>query len=556
MLRKLPGAEPGPARVPFGALAASAVFFVLAALFVFLRPLLPIDETRYLAVAWEMWQSGTLVVPHLNGDIYPDKPPLLFWLINLIWAITGHATDLARLISPFFGAISVVLTAALGRQLWPSSSDTPRLAAWVLATTGVFLVFASLTTFDALLTASTLVALIGFVRLRRAPGWSGILIAAIGIAVGILAKGPVIALHVMPVVLAMPWWAGDDRPRAGRWYAMVLAVLLVAVALVLLWLTPALLSGDEQYRNQILWQQHAGRIRDSFAHLRPFWFYAVLLPFLAWPWGWSRRFVRGVRQGGVMQDEGIRFCVAWLFGSLLVFSIVSGKQPHYVLPELAAIALLVSRIRLRAREAAPMQRPERARAALLLAAVLYGLCVAAALPWATPELAAKELTVPHWAILAGGAVLVMMVVLESTARTAFVRWAAVGPLAVLMMHVFLSPVLFRQFDTRVIADDLEHFDKAGVAVFDYHYQGEFNYAASLHHAVTELRDREALDDWAVSHPGGGVLARMKLVDNALDEVASFHFRGRHYWLFRVNDGAGHMSHHQPDTGDTDDAVLY
>jgi len=241
---------------------------------------------------------------------------------------------------------------------------------------------------------------------------------------------------------------------------------------------------------------------------------------------------------------------------LLVFSIVSGKQPHYVLPELAAIALLVSRIRLRAQEAATTKSPDRARAALLLAAVLYGLCVAAAFPWATPDLAAKELSLPHWAILAGGAVLIIMVVLESTARTAFVRWAAIGPLAVLMIHVFMSPVLFRQFDTRVIADDLEHFDDAGVAVFNYHYQGEFSYAAALHNAVTELPDREALDDWAVSHPGGGVLARMKLVDNALDEVASFHFRGRHYWLFRVNDGAGHMSQHQPDTGESDDAVLY
>ena len=35
-----------------------------------LRPPLPIDETRYLAVAWEMFQSGDwtgYVVPHLNG---------------------------------------------------------------------------------------------------------------------------------------------------------------------------------------------------------------------------------------------------------------------------------------------------------------------------------------------------------------------------------------------------------------------------------------------------------------------------------------------------------
>ena len=31
------------------------------------RPLMPIDETRAVSVAWEMWQRGDFLVPHLNG---------------------------------------------------------------------------------------------------------------------------------------------------------------------------------------------------------------------------------------------------------------------------------------------------------------------------------------------------------------------------------------------------------------------------------------------------------------------------------------------------------
>lgn len=534
---KMPGSDTRPARVPFGALAASTSFLALTSLLVFLRPLLPIDETRCLAVAWEMWNGGTFVVPHLNGAIYPDKPPLLFWLINLVWAIAGHPTDLARLISPFFGALSIALTASLARRLWPANTTISRLAAWILATTGIYLVFASLTTYDALLTASTLVALIGFLRLRHAPGLPAILVAATGIAIGVLAKGPVVALHVLPVALGMPWWAGDSRPDARRWYAMVGLALLLALALVLLWLAPALMSGDDQYRNQILWQQHAGRVRESFAHQRPFWFYAALLPFLAWPWGWSMRFLRGMRHGAAMPDEGVRFCVAWLFGALLVFSFVSGKQPHYVLPELPAIALLVSRFRLSPGAAPPGQRPEKAQAALFVVAALFGLCVAAAVPWATPHLAAKELTVPLWSILAGGMVLLILLALEARTRNTFLRWAAIGPLSVLMIHVFTSPVLFQQFDTRVIADDLEHYDQAGVAVFGDHYQGDFTYAAGLQNVVEVLPDRDALRDWTRTHPGGGVVARTNIADESLDEVAAFHYRGRHYWLFRVDTGS-------------------
>ena len=53
-------------------------------------PALPIDETRYLGVAWEMRVHGDFIVPHLNGATYSDKPPLLFWLINIAWTVFGY----------------------------------------------------------------------------------------------------------------------------------------------------------------------------------------------------------------------------------------------------------------------------------------------------------------------------------------------------------------------------------------------------------------------------------------------------------------------------------
>ncbi len=46
------------------------------------RPPLPVDETRYLSVAWEMWQQQHILVPISNGAPYSHKPPLLFWLMQ------------------------------------------------------------------------------------------------------------------------------------------------------------------------------------------------------------------------------------------------------------------------------------------------------------------------------------------------------------------------------------------------------------------------------------------------------------------------------------------
>ena len=53
------------------------------------RPMTPIDETRYISVAWEMWLRGDWLVPYKNGEPYSHKPPLMMWLFQIGWAIFG-----------------------------------------------------------------------------------------------------------------------------------------------------------------------------------------------------------------------------------------------------------------------------------------------------------------------------------------------------------------------------------------------------------------------------------------------------------------------------------
>ena len=106
-----------------GTLIAITAFLAVALFGILARPLLPVDETRYLTVAWEMREGGHWLVPRLNGEIYSHKPPLLFWLINLVWWVTGVSEVTARLIGPAFGAGAIAATAGLARRLWPEDPD-------------------------------------------------------------------------------------------------------------------------------------------------------------------------------------------------------------------------------------------------------------------------------------------------------------------------------------------------------------------------------------------------------------------------------------------------
>ena len=76
-------AKPIDRLLPYLALAA---FFAVS---IAVRPLLPVDETRYLSVSWEMFLRQNFLVPTLNFEPYFQKPPLLFWLIDLAWSVFG-----------------------------------------------------------------------------------------------------------------------------------------------------------------------------------------------------------------------------------------------------------------------------------------------------------------------------------------------------------------------------------------------------------------------------------------------------------------------------------
>jgi 4-amino-4-deoxy-L-arabinose transferase-like glycosyltransferase len=124
-------------------LGPALLLAVLAAVAIPLRPLTPIDETRYISVAWEMWLRGDYLVMVKNGEPYSHKPPLLFWIYNLGWAITGVNEWWPRLVSPLFSLGSLALTLSIGRRLWPENPDVSRQAVWILAASLLWMLFSA-----------------------------------------------------------------------------------------------------------------------------------------------------------------------------------------------------------------------------------------------------------------------------------------------------------------------------------------------------------------------------------------------------------------------------
>jgi 4-amino-4-deoxy-L-arabinose transferase-like glycosyltransferase len=488
---------PDPLSARTTGLLAVALSVGFAVILPLLRPILPVDETRYLSVAWEMHRDGIFFVPHLNGDIYAHKPPLLFWLINLIWSVTGVSEVAARLVAPAFGVLSVALTWRLGNRLFPDRASLGATAALILASTGIFALYGSLTMFDTMLATATLLGVLALLRMDVGGAKSATLALAAALAFGVLAKGPVILIHLAPLALMRPYWTmAADPGRQKAWYGRLAVAIAAALAMLALWLVPALWLGGPEYRAEVLWRQSAGRVVNAFDHARPVWFFVAVLPALLWPWAWRPSALRGLGEAGLWHDHRARFLAIWGFATLVLFSLISGKQVHYLIPALPAAALALA--------AAPA--PRRGCGPVVACLTV----VAPVLIWAT-MLSVGRVRLDGVSVLTLGPVTLavsaalaaagQVAIVVAGRRSPTVGWALVAPVALLVAHLSLRPVLFEHFDTARFAGELSREPSAGVAIDAYPYQGEFGFTAQLTAPIVVLAESE-LDAWVVAHPGG------------------------------------------------------
>jgi hypothetical protein len=492
---------------------AAALWLVLVVIGLSARPLLPVDETRYVGVAWEMWQRGDFLVPFRNGEAYHHKPPLLFWLIQLGWAIGGVGETWGRLVAPIFAFACLPASAVLARRLFPDRETTSAIAPLLLIGSALFAVHASITMFDAMVTLWAIVGWIGIVGAARGGGRRSWILVALAIGLGTLSKGPVILLHLLPPALLAPLWVSRAMIASWRaWYGAVALSVLGGAALALAWAVPAAIAGGQEFARAIFLGQHAGRMTQAFSHARPLWWYAPVLliglsPMLWWlaPW-------RGLRgTPGFWTAPGLRFIVAVCVPVLAAFSLISGKQPHYVLPEFALLAILAAR--LVDRDGFRDHCIDRALPALI--SIGAGLVFAAFPLLVFPRLADGRadlaLEVGHFAVIIAVAV---VAILYGAALLAWGGWGAArraasiaGVMAILVVgtHAAFLP-LAPAYDAARPGEHLATIERAQRPIaWLGDYEGDFHFAGRLTNRIAEL-DREHAEAWIRGNPNGAVIA--------------------------------------------------
>lgn len=493
---------------------------------------MPMFSTRTLSVAWEMWTRHSFLVPYLNGLPYSDKPPLLLWLIHLGWAVGGVGDVWPRLLEVMLGATELVLAAQLAKRLFPDKPVIGHITPWILMAFTYGFFFGLQVMYEVLLAVCVLAALLCLVPTpkREAPRFA---LFALAVSLGLLAKGPVMLLHIAFPWLLGPLWNDWAKRERRRWYGRGVLAVLVGCAVLLTWALLAAWAGGEAYRHKLLVHQTAGRVVDAFAHAEPFWWYipaipVLVLPFSLWPRVW-------VAVGSLRRpfEPGLRFLFAWLGPVLLGFSLVSGKQPYYLLPEYTGFAMVMAVALWRMHERQPNGRRWLSPWPMALAMGVLGV----ALIVLEHQVTHGKLVDSQFASLAmvsvpfGTLFLLLALSLVVIRKGELYRVALVGLIATVAANGLFTMTLWPAYDFTPVASLLAKAEARGQPVANLESNdGQYTFLGRLQRPVEQLHGTEALKQWAEEHPNGLIIVYPKRLSEADHAHAVYTQPFRGVWL--------------------------
>ena len=360
--------------------------------------LIDYDEAAYAQAAHEMLLRGDWLSPSLGGEPFFEKPPLLYWGQILGYRALGVGALGARAGNAF--AALATLAALYGFSRRPLGARVARLGALVLGSSLAFVSLARVALTDLWLLLFIVLALGCFHRAvegaadgrRGGSRWFVAFCACCGLAM--LAKGAVGAL--LPAAAALLHLASLRRLslllRPAWWLPGAVALLGIGLSWYLL--LGATRTDGFAFMTELFTEHHVARFTSAKeGHRGPLLYYLPVLVISFAPWSGFLP-VALARRPSAASEHGrwLRLLTLLSGVTLVFFSAAATKLPHYVVPALPGLALLVAN-RLAGDGVPPGRRALACSVAatlLLLVALAVGLAAAQAIAAALPTWLAEN----------------------------------------------------------------------------------------------------------------------------------------------------------------------
>ncbi len=316
-------------------------------------PLIGPDEPRYAEIGYAMAQSGDWVTPRLGGIEWFEKPALTYWLAASGFKLFGRTEFAARIGIGLVGGLGVLLLYLVGTRL--RSSRFGYLSGAVLASSGIWLGFSRVATFDLPLAVSMELALVAYLFWQRQETprrqWLCWALFSFGLGLAMLAKGLVgLLLPAVIVTLHALLTGGFGRLLRLLHPGRLLAALTIFLATSSVWYGPMLARHGQAFIDEFFIAHHFQRyLTNQYRHPQPVWFFLIIAIAGCFPWIFPllqrvATTVRGWRRLRATEEGRFELFVwLWAVVPIAFFSFSVSKLPGYILPVFPALAMLIAR---------------------------------------------------------------------------------------------------------------------------------------------------------------------------------------------------------------------
>ncbi len=302
------------------------------------------NELLYAESARDMYERGDWLTPYFGGQPRLNKPILFYWLILIAYHVLGPSLFAARLCSVVCGAVGVILLYLIGRTLFDRT--TGLCAAAIALTTWGYALHARYAMIDMALTMWITAAVYCLIHIQRCiqsqpkPRLQRLWVLAFYIILGLgfSTKGPPALLPLLTAAAYVIW------TRQGRFarqlflsWGWFIFILIAAPWYIIMFVL------HQDILLEITHMEVVARSTGQLSDAEPAWYYLPLLFGYFFPWSILFPAViityRWWRLDAAPHAGRLALC--WFGIIFLLFSLIRGKNPQYILPASMPLALII-----------------------------------------------------------------------------------------------------------------------------------------------------------------------------------------------------------------------
>ena len=214
-----------------------------------------VDAAQYAQMSWQMLVSKSFLQLHCGAVEYLDKPPLLFWVNSLSFWLLGISNFSYKLPSLLFALLGIFSTYRFAKIYYEEKIG--QMAALLLASSQALFLMTNDVRTDTVLMGAVIFSIWQWAQFFERAKTKNLCLGSIGVALALLAKGPIGLIAVSAALLPHLFW----KKKLNLLFD---ARILLSLFIIVILLTPMCVGLYQQFGMKGLrfyfWTQSFGRI--------------------------------------------------------------------------------------------------------------------------------------------------------------------------------------------------------------------------------------------------------------------------------------------------------